>query len=143
MAKKVPAIYSKDTLEEMLGYIEIYWHRHGGEEQEKLERYIRKLHSALPVELTLGQPSAVSLGDLSEGIAGILSPVGYSKDEIDEEVAALENHLELTGGAEIGLDDMLVRPGEFEKAFDSYFSTADLAESAFEQLAELRRRLLS
>jgi len=142
--KKASKIYSKETLEEMLGYIELYWHRHGGEEQEKLERYIRKLHRSLPEELTLGQSIAVPLGELSKGLFGILRPLGYSEQEVDEEVLALEDYLQAQGSGELFSDDTLdIRPAQFKSAFDGYFSTADLTEDTMGQLAELRDRLVS
>jgi len=142
--KKTPEIYSKETLQEMLSYIELYWHRHGGEEQEKLEDYIRRLHDALPEELTLEQRIAVPLGELSKRIFEILGPVGFSDGEIDEEVLALEDYLQAQGGGELFSGDTLgIRPAEFKSAFDGYFSTADLTEATMGQLAELRDRLVS
>jgi len=142
--KKTPEIYSKETLQEMLSYIELYWHRHGGEEQEKLERYIRRLHDALPKELTLGQSISVPLGEFSEGLFGILRPLGYSKYELEEEFGALKDYLQTQGGGELCSDGTLdIRPAKFKSAFDGYFSTADLTDATMEQLAELRDGLVS
>jgi len=134
-------IRSAAKLEEMLEYIDLYWHRHGGEEREELENYIRALHAALPQDPAESANIRLPISTLTAHLNPALGHAGFLESEMKIQLREFLIELERLG-AELTEDAVVLSGSIFEEGFDSYFDPELFSDDSATELARLRALIL-
>lgn len=138
------------TLEELdrnLESLDHYWHRHGSEEQQIVEDFIRALYEAVPedrrgVDFDVSSSTIVSFSpsELGREVTVILKGV-YSEDEVKADVSLLSERIVALGGVLEGEDELRVGRGIFRRVFEDVFDQMSMAQSLDLKMSELEDKI--
>lgn len=137
------AAFTQAELERMLESISHWWHRHGYEEQEELEAYIRRLYEAIPADLREGLDSdsvQVFVGSLYRLMALTLGPV-FGHVELAVELERFQKELKLKGAQEEN-NILTVKRGVFLETFDEFFDPEEMSQDLVEQVQQVKDYLV-
>lgn len=141
-ASEDKAIFTKAELERMLESIGHWWHRHGYEEQEELEAYIRTLYEAVPAELREGVDADlihVSWGYAYRLLNNTLGPV-FGQAELAGELKRFRKALLEVGQEENGI--LTLERGYFLSTFDKFFDPEEMSQDLTEKVERIKTILL-
>lgn len=137
------AVFTQAELERMLESIGHWWHRHGYEEQEELEAYIRRLYESIPADLRegLGGDSIQVFVRSLYGLMDLtLGPV-FGHAELTAELERFQKELKLKGAQEE--DNMLtVKRGVFLETFDEFFDLEEMSQDLADQVQQVKDYLV-
>lgn len=138
--------FTREELEDQLEMIDIYWHRHGDEEEAELKDYIRELYEALPESrrepipaIADAQPVAVDLKELDQLLYSALNPT-FDEQAVAEELGGFVAWLKARGG-ELADETITVERSALREVFDLRFNSTVLNDDLMERLQVVRKFL--
>lgn len=136
----------KFTIAELEGHLEmidIYWHRHGDEEQGELEDYLRALYDALPEDRRELSPAEadrevveVDLEEFDRLLYSALDPV-FDETDVAEEIKGFVIWLEARSGR-LSDDTITVTRAALREVFDLRFNSEIFNSELMEKLKVVR-----
>jgi len=138
--------FGRNELDQHLENIEIFWHKHGDEQEGELIEYLEALFEALPRELrsdiviSAKDQIEVDLSLMEELLKGALSPV-YTEAEISGEVSNVADRAIEFGGERSG-NTLRTSSKSFDRAFREHFNADFLSDELAVGTEEVRKRLL-
>lgn len=136
--------FSKAELNRMLASIDQWWGKHGDEEKEELEVYVRRLYESIPSDLREGLNSdlvRVNIGTLYSLMSRTLGPV-FGHFELGREVERFQKEL-LLNGAKKERDNLVLKRGVFLETFDEFFDPEEMSGDLAEQLESVKEYLVA
>jgi len=139
--------FTSRELNEHLENIDIYWHKHGGEEREELQEFLTAIFEALPADRTLGDVAPttgtieIKLDGLTAALNGALEGL-YDEDEVSGEVDSIADRCIELGG-ERWFENLITDENSFSRAFEEHFSEDILSDEAYARVDAVRKAALA